>query len=617
MGPWENASAAAARDGAAAQAWSAGNEVMANVNSSGASAPAWLGPDSHENDFRKHLATLRQRGWLIVVTVVLALVVAAVYVESATPVYQAQSSLLVSAVPSGGSIPTNIPGLLYQSADPTRDIQTAATIASSVGAAQQAKTALHLSDSPATILSHVTVQPVSDSNVLAVTASADTPTGAAALANAFARGTIRVRTAQFHAAVAQQIASLQAEIAKTPAAGATPVGGGNGATVTQQLTELQTLRNGPLPDMSISALASPPPGRTSPRAGLSIGAALAVGLVLGILGVLALEAFDSTLRREDQLKELFRLPILARIPQDGRQSRWSLGRDSEPRTPDTLTFPTLEAFRTLRAMSLASHDPERPAPRSLLVTSAAPGEGKTTTALNLAASLAASGASVILVEGDLRRPSIGRALRLVSAYDVTSVVTGQVPLAKALVTTQRFPGVQFLLAEGVRSQGTSGDALFLPAARNMLQEAERLADFVIVDSPPLLAVIDALDLARQADSVLVVAQLGRTDLRRLSALGSLLAEARIEPAGIVLIGAEIPGGPDVYSYQEPVRNRRGEDASPVRAEPRVPRIDGEDEREDQAGAPASGTEDEDSLSAHAARQRRRGGAQGRSSTVRD
>ena len=525
---------------------------MANVNASGGTGPSWLGPDSEQSDFRRHLVTLRHRGWLIVATVVLALIVAGVYVETATPVYQASSSLLVTAVPSGGSIPTNLPGLLYQSADPTRDIQTAATVVDSMTTARAVQRALRLPQSPATILNKISVQPVSDSNVLAVTAQADSAAGAARLANSFAHQTIAVRTAQFRAAVDQQIAGVKAQIAASPRTSTTPTASG-GTSPTQQLTELQTLRGAPLPDMSISALATPPTGRISPRATLSAAAALIVGLVLGILGVLALEAFDLTLRREDQLKSLFRLPILARVPRENEGRSWGLRATPEPRPPDSLSFPTLEAFRTLRAMALASRSPGDPVPRSLLVTSAAPSEGKTTTALNLAASLAGSGSSVILIEGDLRKPAIGSTLGLAAPYDVTSVVTGEVPLERALVTSERHPGIQFLLAEGIGSKGTSGDALFLPTATAMLRDARELADFVIVDSPPLLAVIDALELAREADSVLIVAQLGRTDLRRLSALGSLLAEAHITPAGIALIGAAAPGGTEVYGYQEPPR----------------------------------------------------------------
>jgi Mrp family chromosome partitioning ATPase/capsular polysaccharide biosynthesis protein len=533
---------------------------MANVNSSGGAASSWLGPDSEGSDLRRHLLTLRHRGWLIAVTVVLALIVAAIYVKTATPTYQASSNLLVTAVPSGGSIPTNLPGLLYQSNDPTRDIQTAANVVDSLTTAKAVKAALRLRQPAATILKKITVQPVSDSNVLAITGSSDTAAGAAALANSFAQQTIAIRTAMFRRAVAGQITSLKAETSGTT--GTSTTGAANNASPAQQLTQLQTLRNAAVPDMSLSAQATPPTGRTSPRAALSLGAALVVGLVVGILGVLALEAFDLTLRREDQLKALFRLPILARVPHEGDRRRWGLRQASEPRTPDSLTFPTLEAFRTLRAMVLASRSPGQPVPRSLLVTSAAPGEGKTTTALNLASSLVASGSSVILIEGDLRKPSIGNAVGLTARYDVTSVVTGEAPLESALVTSERYPGLQFLLAEGIRSKGTSGDALFLPTATKMVRDAKEVADFVIVDSPPLLAVIDALELAREADSVLIVAHLGHTDLRRLSALGSLLAEAHIDPAGIALIGAAAPGGTEVYGYHQPPRGG-GHGGSPI------------------------------------------------------
>lgn len=509
----------------------------------------WLGPERAANNLSRYTSTLRYRGWLIVVTVILALIAAGVYVKTASPVYKAQSSLLVSPIPTGSSIPSNIPGLIYASADPTRDVLTASTLASSIDVAREVKASLKLPQSAQSILSHVSVTPLSNTNVVTVTASWGTAAGAQRLADAFVNDALAVRTGRFRAAVGEEIAGLQTQGA---AGGVTTSSSGTTLTVPREIAELKGLAAGPLPDMSVNALADKPTGRSSPRTTLSLAAALVVGLVIGILAVIALEEFDTRLRREGQLKRIFRLPILARIPKEGGSRFARMRSSSKPRTPQSLSFAALESFRVLRAMVLASREPGSPPPRTLLVASAASGEGKTTTALNLASSMGASGAQVILIEGDLRLPAIGKALGLTSRYDVTSVVTGQATLDEALVSSKRIPGVRFLLAEGSRRDGRfSSDALFLPSATQMLADAARLADYVVIDSPPLLGVIDALELARAADEVLIVAQLGRTDIRQLYALGALFAEAHIEPVGVSLIGAALPGGHTVYHYGVP------------------------------------------------------------------
>jgi Mrp family chromosome partitioning ATPase len=99
------------------------------------------------------------------------------------------------------------------------------------------------------------------------------------------------------------------------------------------------------------------------------------------------------------------------------------------------------------------------------------------------------------------------------------------------------------------SGGASGfmaDQLFLPAAQNLVTDAKQIADFVIVDSPPLSEVIDALPLAQQVDEVLVVVRLGRTQLTKLANLGELLARHDIEPVGFAVVGVQATG--DGYYY---------------------------------------------------------------------
>jgi len=176
----------------------------------------------------------------------------------------------------------------------------------------------------------------------------------------------------------------------------------------------------------------------------------------------------------------------------------------------------------------------------ILVTGSSPSEGKTTTAVNLASTLAIAGTRVILIEADLRRPAIGSALNLRAEYGVASVLLESVPLENALVPV---PGLdsnlRVLLAnyEG----GWISELFSLPTTQNLVAEARELADYVILDTPPLADVVDALPLAEQADDVVVVARIGKTHLKKLDQLGELLADNGIKPAGIVLIGTPRPG----------------------------------------------------------------------------
>lgn len=481
----------------------------------------WLYPRDDGQGGLRYAATLRRWWWLIALTTVVALAAAAIYVSTAPKVYSAEAELLVTPVSAGDPATSGL-GLLTDSTDPTQVVSTAARLVSSPAVALATRQRLGLSESPQGLLDDVTVEPVAQSNLLAITAERGDAAEAARLANAYATSAVDVRTEQLHAEIAAQLPHLQNQLAQVPRGERTGPG-----TLGERISALQALASGPDPTLRIATRALPPTGPSSPQRKLALGAGLLCGLIVGIGAAFAAQALDPRLHREDQLRALFRLPILARIPR-------LRGAQRGPLTLDELTPAALESYRTLRATLAAAVDRDS---RSVLITSSSPGEGKTTTAISFAEALAASGRRVLLIEGDLRRPSIGRALGIEPAAGVGAVLLNRATIEQAVVTSPVYGDkLGFLLAEG--TSASLADRLSLPTARALVAEAEAVADFVVIDSPPLTEVIDALPLAQEVDAVVIMTRIGTSRLNRLRELGELLAQGGVTPAGVVVLGRE-------------------------------------------------------------------------------
>jgi Mrp family chromosome partitioning ATPase len=423
-------------------------------------------------------------------------------------------------------------GLVLQSSDPLRDVETASGFVTTPSVAQRVIQSLGLHESPAGLLGKVKVAPVAESNIVDVGVDAGSPAAAQRLANAVATQTVNDQTASLDTQLNVLIPRLKAQIAS--------LGPGNNATkapLSAELAQLETLGAGPNPELRVATTAALPTSPVSPRKTLTVAAALAGGLIGGVGLVFLIQLLDPRVRREEELRERFRLPVLARIPRLGRR-RWLPRRRGGAIAPEAVSPQAADAYRTLRATLSATSTSVPGGARIVLVTGGSPLDGKSTTAINLAAALASSGERVILVEGDERRPSIGRALHVGAPEEHDGDRKGQSEFADltemhSVTINADLAPLRVLLAS------RNGQPLRRrsPAAWNkLLLGVQHGADWVIVDAPPLIYAPDLLSAADLFDDVLLVVRLGNTNARNLDETAELLAQHGIRPAGLVVVG---------------------------------------------------------------------------------
>ncbi|MEK6277126.1 MAG: Wzz/FepE/Etk N-terminal domain-containing protein [Actinomycetota bacterium] len=503
----------------------------------------WRQPLEEQEGLKRYVETIRERIWLIFATVVITTGIAVLYVFTATKMYDADAALLVTPVTGDNPVFASL-GLLRESSDPTRDVQTASQLVTNVEIAGRVKKALDSGETPEVLLSKVTAEPVAQSSIVSVVARDTSPDGAADLANAFARTAVANRTDRMLRQIDDQLPRLRAQASEVS-------GTATENPVADQIALMEVLRSGPDPTIRLETPATMPTRQASPRPVLSAAGALMAGLILGLGAAFAFQVLDPRLRREAQLRRLYRLPILARIPKEQ-------GRSAEkPLSPRRVSPVTAEAYRTLRATLMARESTTPGRARTILVTGSSPSEGKTTTAVNLATSLALSGKRVILIESDLRRPVLGDVLDVHPEHGgVVSVLIENTTLDQALTPTPGYgSNLQLLLAD--YEGGWITELFSIPAADRLLEEARGMTDYVIIDSPPLNEVVDALPLARQADDVLIVARIGTTRLDKLARLGELLAESGVRPVGFTVVGTERPRRGEYHYYEAAVSEEQG------------------------------------------------------------
>lgn len=278
---------------------------------------------------------------------------------------------------------------------------------------------------------------------------------------------------------------------------------------------------------------------------LALGAML--GLLLGAGLAIVRDMLNLSIHSERDIERVTEIPVIGVVPEDDEAVRNPLVLHADPHSQRA------EAYRSLRTnLQFLGLDRGK---RSIVGTSSVPGEGKTTTAINTASTLAAAGERVLLIDADLRRPKVARYLSVEGGVGLTTVLIGEAQLGD--VVQQCGVNDLHVVAAGALPPNPA-ELLGLPQMQQLLAEASRRYDTVIIDAPPLLPVTDAAVLSRTTDGTLVV--VGSSIARRPQLAKALEALERVDTRilGLLLTRAR---GHDAghyrydYSYEPTTRER--------------------------------------------------------------
>jgi Mrp family chromosome partitioning ATPase len=407
------------------------------------------------------------------VTIVALAGIAAVLAWTVQRPRQYRATVQVLVTPQAATSATSGLAILDESVDPTRTLQTAATMLTSPQAA--AMTARQLGDgrSVAEVRSQVAVEPQGDTNAVGVTASAGSPQAALRLANVYTDAALRSRGAELRRQVAGRLAAIQGRARALGQPGSAVA-----SALADQADALASMLHGHDPNFSLlqGAVPTPPRGK-SPTYKLAVELLAALGAAVGV-GLVA-EAFNRRVRDEQELTGVTSLGVLARVPLDRHD------RDAAS-----------VATEALGALQIHLETPAGQT-RTVLITSPSRGDGKSTVALALARALAAAERRVVVIDLDRSNGDLRRRLGVPGDH-------GPSP--------------------------ASGDA-------ETVERVDSGADLVLIDAPPIGTAADALLLATRVDDVLLVVRPGHTTRRDLAITRQSLQQLAIVPTGLILVGA--------------------------------------------------------------------------------
>lgn len=444
-------------------------------------------------NLRDYLRILRKNWLLILISTVLGTIAAAAFSLAATPEYEASTSMYVSVRSSQATT-----GDLNQGSTYARQaVLSYVDVTSSAVVLNRVIDDLDLEETPKELAESIEASSPTNSVLLNVTVTREDPEQAAAIADS----------------IGENFAYVVTNVLEKPESG-------QPTTV-----HIETIEPAVAPEEP-----------SSPHTTRNLALGLMLGLTFGLGAAILRSALDTRVRRVEDITRLTDLPVLAGILDDPKATKHRLIVHSNP------TAPRSESFRSLRtALQFVNVDD---APRSFVITSASPAEGKTTVATNLAIAIAQTGASVALIDGDLRKPTVARYMGLEGAVGLSNVLAGLVDIDEVL---QQWGRANLFILPAGRIPPNPSELLGSARMRDTLTELTTRFDYVIIDTPPVLSVTDAVVVSRLAGGTMLVAASGIARKHDIAAALELLDGAAQRVVGVVMTHMPLTG-PDAYAY---------------------------------------------------------------------
>lgn len=476
---------------------------------------------------------LRRRWYFIVLNVVFCVLATYLYTSSQPKEYTATSSLLFRS--SGLDQSLSGAGTIVQSFDPGRDANTNAALVSLDSVSERAARQLGLPRSAV----RVAVAGRANTNIVDINAISGSPATAANVANAVAEQFISSRREAQQALIRKAGTALRAQASALAGIPDAAERRSEFLARAEQLEVLAALQTG---NAEVAAEAVVPGGPSGPRVMLNTLLGGMLGLLLGLAQAFAVDRLDTRVRTASELEALWDAPILARVPEARNLN--------SPQAEGAQT----EAFRLLRAR-LRYFNVGRPV-RTVLVTSAVPGEGKSTTSLRLAEAMNASGSSVVLLELDMRRPVLAHRLGLDHLPGLSELLTGNVDIDQALKPIPDWGNGELMLLPAGGFPPNPSELLESEELRDLLRELGDRFDYVVVDSPPIEVVSDAIPVVGAVDGVVMVGRLTKVTRDQARRLKSTIEGLGGRVLGGVINGIPTPVGGAYNHYYDDRRSRR-------------------------------------------------------------